>query len=56
MFLKNKVLPNNDADLQGLKLKGPGPFPFTLKSNFELTRQIMHFHNKLKNKNDGDVY
>jgi hypothetical protein len=29
----NQDLPNNEVDLQGLKLKGPGPF--TLKNNFE---------------------
>ena len=30
---KNQDLTNNEADLQGIKLKGPGHF--TLKNNFE---------------------
>jgi hypothetical protein len=31
--LKIGELPNNEADLQGITLKGPGPL--TLKNNFE---------------------
>ena len=43
---KKYDLPNNEADIQDLKLKGPGPF--TLKNNFEpmngSTKQGWHFN------------